>query len=583
MNTFDDIIQFKTYPHLKYLCNRIYDDGDRMYLDGEKCFSKEEKFLPGTVISSFCYILTSCKKETDEYNIWLTKTKEMIVRNMDLGMDTFGILEFLSGLYELKCENIYDEIIDSTIQNKLKNNLHWNKFVNRKSLKLRNGLPTNYYGVAFRVALLREELGFENKGYSDKFLNILLDHIKRYSGEFLYMDETSGEGRYDKYTVTISSELCEALILVGKKPPKILYDLMKRSTDILLQLADEKGYGFTYGRSIGSHATGAVLENLPIAINMGIVDDSKFAYSYAIYTGKHMVDFWYNKDRKVFNIWDDGKKTDGYRGKHRVLEVNLDLSLKMIRANKFLQKSKWNTLEPYTNEEYRKILENIPKFKVFQFEKKTYERALAIYRSSKAIFSLPIISGGKKHFNNTAYLPIPFAVDFMMGSPDETHGVLVPEITLKDGKRLMPICYSKNISYKEVDNTYEIEYIQDEMCVIEEQETPYKGIKSHVKYILREDYIERIDEFRIECPQNIQNIRMLIDTYSDNYEVQENIIIFNNGLINKISVEGLILKEVKDISNMKEYDTPYKSLKTEIKYENTIVDNSFMIKTKIYY
>lgn len=583
MNTFDDIVNSRIYPHVKYLCNRIYEEGNKMYLDGAKCFTDEEKFLPGTIISSFCFILTSCERKTNEYSIWLSKTKEMIRRNMKLDIDTFGILEFLSGLYELKCVNIYNEVIDKNIENILKEKLHWKVFVDEESFRLKNGLPTNYYGVAFRVALLREELGWQNHEYSKEFLNILIEHIKKYSGEFLYMDETAGDGRYDKYTITISSELCEALILAGKKPPKILYELMKQSTDILIQLADEKGYGFTYGRSIGSHSTGAILENLPIAINMGIVDDPKFAYSYTIYAGKLMMNFWYNKDRQVFNIWDDGKKTDGYRGKHRVLEVNLDLSLKMIRANKFLQKVNWNTLVPYTDEEYRKILKGIPKFKVFTFEKKIYERALAIYRSDKAIFSLPIINGGKNYYNCTSYLPIPFAADFIMGSPEERHGVLVPEITLVDGKRLMPICYSKNISYKEVDNKYEIEYIQEEMCVIGEEYTTYKGIKSLVKYIFSEKYIERIDHFQIDCPEQVQEIKMYFNTYSKNYVLEGNTIRFKNGLINKILVEGLILKNIKDLSNKEEYHTPYKPLETEIEYKTVIKDNSFKIKTRIYF
>ena len=121
-----------------------------------------------------------------------------------------------------------------------------------KTLKLDN-LPTNYYNVAFSVAKYRELLGFENENFSDVILNHFLNHVKTYTEGNLFINETDGEGRYDRYSILISCEIAQTLYNAKIEIPSMIKEMLKKSASVVLEMANEKGDGICYGRSIGAY------------------------------------------------------------------------------------------------------------------------------------------------------------------------------------------------------------------------------------------------------------------------------------------------------------------------------------------
>ncbi|MGL6173883.1 MAG: hypothetical protein ACRC1P_04665 [Cellulosilyticaceae bacterium] len=576
MNTFYSLNEQIIYPHVESLCSKIHQDKHELYIDGALAFPKDEKFLPGTISSSFCYFLTSLDQSSEKFQLWCTKTSEMIAHNSTLTMSTFGILEFLSALYELQKHSLLAAIVSQDVLDVLIQKLDWHVFVDESTWTLKSGLPTNYFGVAFRVALLREQLGWDPEGASTILLDILTKHIVDHSGQYLYMDETNGEGRFDKYTVSIAAELCELLVEFNKPIPDILRQIMQKCCDILIQLLDVKGNGFCYGRSIGSHGEAIIIETFPVAIRMGLFSDEELPFIYtATYLAAHKItSFWYKDCRGGFNIWDDGRRTDHYRGKMRVLEVNLDMSLKMLRAERHLKAAKLSHTPILSAAVYQVWLDKLPKIKYFWFEKETYERGLLIVRTPNHIFSLPLINGGHTHYSHTAYLPIPYAIGIIEGTPDESRPFLVPELTLEDGHKLMPLSYMKDIIIDE--STRQISFKQDVLCSLEDKGCPhpFKGISCITTYTFEENNISRKDEFTVDSELKVTKVSLELDTFSSLIS-QGTHTLSLEGELSHFNISGLNIIHTEDVSNNPTYNTPHGAHQLNVKCEGTPSSSTF--------
>lgn len=568
MNTFYSLNEQIIYPHLESLCSQIHHAKHELYIDGALAFPKDEKFLPGTISSSFCYFLTSLDPTSEKFQIWCTKTSEMIAHNSTLTMSTFGILEFLSALYELQKYTLLDRIVSKDTLAVLMQKLDWHIFVDASTWTLKFGLPTNYFGVAFRVALLREQLGWDIEGASTTLLDILIKHIIAHSGQHLYMDETNGEGRFDKYTISIAAELCELLVEFNKPIPDILREIMNKSCSILIQLLDAKGNGFCYGRSIGSHGEAIIIETFPVAIRMGLFSQEElpFIYTATYLAAQKITSFWYKEGRGGFNIWDDGRRTDQYRGKMRVLEVNLDMSLKMLRAEHHLKTVGLHHATTLSPTLYQTWLDKLPKIKYFCFEKEAYERGLLIVRTPNHIFSLPVINGGHKYYSHTAYLPIPYTIGIIEGTPDEIRPFLVPQLTLEDNHKLMPLSYIKDILINEVEG--QISFKQDVLCSLKDPADPYpfEGASCVTTYTFEENKISRKDEFSIKGDLKVVKVSLELDTFSTLISQDINTL-YLKGHLSQFDVSGLNIIHTEDVSNNPIYHTPHGAHQLNVKCE----------------
>lgn len=585
MTNFHALNQQIIYPHIQDLCEQISTYKHDLYLDGSLAFPMDEKFLPGTISSSFCYLLTSLDKNSDDFKSWSYKTTQMLAHNSTLSVSTFGILEFLSALYELYKNDLLESIVSTEVLDILKQKLDWHVFVDETTWTLKNGLPTNYFGVAFRVALLREQLGWDTEEISTKFLDILITHIVTHSGKYLYMDETNGEGRYDKYTVSIAAELCELLVEFNKPIPDTLYQVMQKCCDILIQMLDVHGNGFCYGRSIGSHGEAVIIETFPVAARMGIFssEDLPFIYTATYHAAHKIATFWFNKARGGFNIWDDGRRTDHYRGKTRVLEVNLDMSLKMIRAENHLKALGLNQLDILHTESYASKLATLPDFRYFCFENETYERGLLVVRTPWHVFSLPLINGGHKHYAHIPYIPLPFSIGVIEGTPEEVRPTLVPKLTLQDGIEVMPIAYMKDVVVDEAAHT--ISFKQDVCCNLKDEVYPEacEGISCLTTYTFDQNQITRTDTFNLNNTLSALKVELELDTFSTLDKKDTHSVSLNEGSITHFSVIGMDIESITNVVGNYNYDTPHGSHKLNIKCSGTPTGNTFTTSWSINY
>jgi hypothetical protein len=223
---------------------------------------------------------------------------------------------------------------------KLKAKLDWRKFVRTDDLTLIN-LPNNYYGVAFSVARLRYRLGWEDASASEALLERTLDHYRKYSGEYGFADETDGEGRFDRYSVLLIGEISHRLIEAGMPATPEVKAWLRKSVDLMLPRLNLRGEGFEYGRSIGTYGETAFLEVLTAAAKLDVLTpkEKTMAYAFSSRVTARYMDFWFDPKMGSVNMWEHGRRTDTYRGKHRILGENLSLGRQYIYTSAI-----WNEL-----------------------------------------------------------------------------------------------------------------------------------------------------------------------------------------------------------------------------------------------
>ena len=248
---------------------KIAEEKEGIIIDGVPGYNEKAQFVGGKVINLCSYAAVFFGKDEAERRKMLKALGGMIDMCSGMEMETWGILNGLTGLYRLKAEGVYDEVVSEKTEAVLKETMDWRTFVDEKNDYALIHKPTNYYGVAFGIARWRELLGWDKVGNSDILLNHLLKHISGYSGEYGFMDETKGEGRFDRYSILIPAEITELVLKTGWEEPKLIREMLGRSARIVLQMSSKTGWGFSYGRSIGAYGETAVLQILASAAQLG--------------------------------------------------------------------------------------------------------------------------------------------------------------------------------------------------------------------------------------------------------------------------------------------------------------------------
>ena len=494
--------------------------------------------------------------------------KEIIPMCAELPMQTWGIFNAVKGLYRLKEKNMHRSVIDPDVWEKLKNILDWRTFVDCENHLALKGYPTNYYGVAFGIARYRELLGWEDEEYSKKLLDRFMEHIQLYSGEYEFMDETPGDGRFDRYSILVPAEIANTVMDTGMELPEKIISMLKKSTAICLFMANRDGYGFSYGRSIGAYGDTGVLEVLTAAYKVKNIlseEEKRLAYAYCVALIRRFGKFWIDPAMRSVNMWEKGRKTDSYRNKNRILSENLSLCMQILEA------TEWES--PCAGEEDMEMIwkhreqQNLQSM-ICPFAKGEYERALVLVRDGSRVWSLPFISGGSAYFAKSPYFPIPYSQFAVTGVPGEEYAYLVPQIILEDGKRLMPIVYFKEIHVDSSENQVIVSSKQDVMCEMgKEQMQPYKGIRCQTVYTFQPGKIQRSDTFYVERAPFIRKIQMDVLTFSDHASEIKDGIEFEKGIVRKFTQKGFDKQHIIQGNNQENYRTPEGGLSYHIQWE----------------
>lgn len=591
--TLVDIAKFEIIPHLKKLISNILVYRENVSLDGVEVFKSGDVFLAGKIVNGACYVLTMIDSD-EEKEIWIKNVRNIIEFTAPMEMKTWGYLNYLMGLYRLKENNLLDKVLDVNTLQILKESIDWKKFVNLEDLSLIS-LPTNYYGVAYSVARYRELLGWDDGNYSQLLFDKLLDHVEKYSGKFLFMDETAGEGRFDRYSILIPGEICSMLTSTGLEIPDTVKKMLRQSADICIKLANKAGNGISYGRSIGAYGDTAILEVLSIAAKLNILtkEELKIAYGYNVMVAKKFVSFWIDPDMKSVNMWENGRRTDGYRHKGRILGENFSLSCQILHIT-----HQWMDIEfadKEVDKDWEHIISKLPNYNYFTFSKGDVDRGLIVIRDKGHVFSLPLINGGggtsgdvhgKSYYFASPYLPIPNESMVLETPSDTFFSQLTPRLVMTNGKELMPIAYMKEIETDYIDSGYIVTYKQDSLCSVGKRYPEIDAsVKSTSTYRFKSGMIEKTDTFYVNNIESVDKIVMEFLTFSKGVNQKGSCVNFDEGPIKSIEVEGLNIESYKTLENLNEYNTSHGKLFTRINYflDTFKLNQPIIVKWKINY
>ena len=429
---------------------KVAEEKESIILDGVPGYSEKAQFTNGKVINLCSYVTLNLLKGTKEEAKGFQALRQVIQFTARMKMETWGTLNAMEGIYRLHQAGKLEEAVDADTLRLLRESLDWRSFVEEESLNLIHK-PTNYYGVAFGIARYRELMGWEPVKYSGLLLDRLMEHIARYSGNEGFMDETPGFGRFDRYSILIPAEITALVLDTGWQEPELIRTMLHRSAHIVLQFANKAGTGFSYGRSIGAYGESAALQILSTAVALGGIftkEEEQIAYGYCQRILTSMIDFWYDEGMQSINMWDKGRRTDGYRNKNRILGENISLSMQMIgaMAQWEIQGYTWET-EP---EHWEQLLSALPPYSMTTFVKAPLPRCLIIVRDGDTVWQLPVINGGEEYADRDPYLPVPRANFVLEAVPDVTHCAWVPCLETQDGAVLIPAGYIDNVSVEQI-------------------------------------------------------------------------------------------------------------------------------------
>ncbi len=558
----------QAYPQLEYLFQKLTKERAGMTMEGRESFKAKDKFLPGKVATGLADVLLHLPKDDPRLAGMLRDYAE--IADLTIGMDneTWGIYYYIGALHRLKQAGLLERAVRPETLEALRKKLDWRTFVRTPSYELIN-LPTNYYGVAFSIARLRMLMGWEDTAGSEVLLDKMLKHYAAYSGEFGFSDETDGQGRFDRYSILLAAEICERFIETGLEVTPELKALLRKSADVALNSATADGSGFTMGRSLGPYGETAMLEILSTAAYLGVLspEEKEYAYAYSSRIAERYMKFWYNPEIRSVDMWNGGRRTDTYRGKHRILGENFSLLHQLIATNEMWNKAGMKDIVP------RKDLANWlertrPKFSLTRFARGEYDRALAIWRDKGHVFSLSIINGGQSQHDNSPYFPLPFAHNVISGVADSgpENSQLLPKFTLADGSELIATAWMKDIQATPRGAGQAVTYRQDAVTKLGKN-LPIKDgrIRVETEYSLQPGAITRTDRYIPTAPLEVSKLTLDFPSFSSGATVEGNTVRFKEGAVQAFEVSGLSSCTAQPTAGSELYRAPYGQMNTIVR------------------
>jgi hypothetical protein len=550
----------QAYPQLEYFSQLLTREKADLTMDGVKPFEAGDKFLPGKIAAGLGDLLLHTPANDPRLPAMLRDFATMADVTVDMENHTWGIYYYIGTLYKLKKAGLLERAVHPATLEKLRQNLDWRTFVKQPSFELIN-LPTNYFGVAFSIARLRLLMGWEDAHGSEVLLDKMLTHYHDYSGKYGFSDETDGEGRFDRYSILLAAEICERFIETGLTVTPELKALLRKSADLALNAANADGSGFTMGRSLGPYGETAMLEILSTAAYLGVLtpEEKEYAYAYSTKIGERYMNFWYDPQMHSVDMWNKGRRTDTYRGKHRILGENFSLLHQLITTDEMWTRAGMKDAKPRAD--LASWLEHKrPAFSLTRFAGGDYDRALAIWRDGRHVVSLSMINGGISQHANSPYYPLPFSYGIVSGIADSgaKHPQLLPKFKLADGSELIPTAYEQDIQARPDGSGYRVTWHQDALDRLG-QKAPVKDTRITVEtsYSLQHGVITRTDTYRAASPLDVAGIAFEFASFSSGASVEGNTVNFKDGAVRSFTVNGLGACQAAPANGSELYRAPY--------------------------
>jgi hypothetical protein len=557
----------QAYPQLDWLFQKLVKERDGIRMDGVAPFDSHDKFLPGKIAAGLADLLLHAPAGDAKLPGMLRDYGD--IADLTVGMDneTWGIYYYIGALYRLKQAGLLERAVRPDTLEKLRARLDWRTFVRQPGHELID-LPTNYYGVAFSIARLRMLMGWEDARGADVLLDKMLKHYAAYSGAYGFSDETDGQGRFDRYSILLAAEICERFIETGLEVTPELKALLRKSADVALDAADADGSGFTMGRSLGPYGETAMLEILSTAAYLGVLtpDEKEYAYAYSARIAGRYMDFWYDPQLHSVDMWGKGRRTDTYRGKHRILGENFSLLHQLIAADAMWNRAGMKGAVPRADLDAW-LARTRPPFRLTRFAQGGYDHALAIYRDGGHVFSLSMINGGPGQHANSPYYPLPFAHGIISGIADSgaAQPQLLPKFTLADGSELLATAFIQDIRTREDGGGWRVIYRQDALDRLGKK-APVKDARIAVatEYSLRHGAITRTDTYTPAAPLQVASVALAFASFSGRPTMDGMTVRFQDGAVRSFAVAGLQGCGAQATDGNPDYRAPYGPMATVV-------------------
>lgn len=536
----DATVTGRVMPQLEVLLHQLLKERRAMTLDGVAVFDSGDKFLPGKIAAGLSYLLLDTPRSDPRFAAYLEGYRDIADLTIDDPNDSWGIYYYVSALHALQQAGLLEQAIRPATLARLRERLDWRHFVDEKSFKLIK-LPNNYYGVAFSVARLRMLLGWEDASASEELLERMLDHYRLYSGAYGFADETEGGGRFDRYSVLLAGEIAQRFIETGMPPTPEVKAWLRKSAQLMLLRANLTGEGWEYGRSIGAYGETAILEVLTAAAKLGVLSprERDMAYAWSCRIAARYADFWLDAKTGSVNLWDGGRRTDAYRGKHRILGENLSLTRQYVYTN-----AAWNDLGyrgRLPTQSYAAWLGTLSRATLTWFARKEHDRALLTVRDRGHAFGLPLINGAEGQHMHNPYFPIPYAAGLISGSADATFPQLTPRFALADGSVLMPLAWFRDVRMRRRGSTTVLTYRLDAMDRMGGNDAvadPRMTVET--RYEFAPGRITRTDRYLPAAPIDLAGITLEFAAFSGAPSVaRDGAIRFGTGEVTGFAMTGL--------------------------------------------
>ena len=537
--SYNQIVQEALQPRAEELLKKLVKEGRGLALEGVPVFDGTDKFLPGKIAVGLTDFLLALPPGDPRLPGYLAAFRRIAALTVDDANDTWGVYYYLLALDGLRQAGLLRDAVDRLTLAKLRVRLDWRTFVDPEDYTLIDH-PNNYYCVAFGIARLRARLGWEDGVAAGKLFARILDHYRRYSGDYGFADETDGEGRFDRYSVLLAGEIAHHFLETDGKPPAEALSWLRKSADVMLLRMHANGAGFEYGRSLGPYSETALIEVLTAAAALGVLtpQERELAYSYATRAAARYVGFWIDERTGSVDLWSRGRRTDAYRGAFRRFGENLSLAHQFSYTNAI-----WNQLgyrDKAALPDFARALEQLPRQSVTWLARGRYDRMLLTRREGDHIIGLPLLSGGTSQHMHSPYFPIPFSRGMLSGVADGTKPLLLPQFTLAEGSKLMPLAFIRDIAVASRGRRTQVTYTQAELDRLG-SESPVADDRLSVAttYVFEPGRIRRTDVYTPKVPLELSGIELDFGTFSRLSKVAGHRILFSGGAISGFEVAGL--------------------------------------------
>jgi hypothetical protein len=545
MNTVRSLINGFIWDHIEYYVSLVDEGGEDTVIQGIRALDENEKFVHGALVNATAQLYIHYVRENDPRAAQtLERLKKFIGFIKPHPCRTWGKLSVLRALSSLKEAGLLDSLDAETLE-MLKEKTDYTDFYDKEKMMLR-GAASNYNQVAMSCAGYRELIGFENDGYCDAIKEKLLDLMKNGAIDG-WMDEQPPYGRFDRYSLIVTSELSDSLDSLHKEFPDFAADNLRKMAKLCVFMANNKGDGVNYGRSLSCHGDDACVEAIASAFRRGLVDDEDkdTAIAYSVKIIEKTLNFWYDKEKRSFDIWWNGRSTNRYRQVHRVLEVNLDMSIHLLTTLKNFELAGVADYQPkadlYAPESW--VSYEIPFINDTDRKSKT-----VVLRRNDTLVMLPLIGLGSL-YNWSAYLPYPAICGVLEAAPESNMPYLVPEYVLSDGTVARPIQYYTDIVTESANGSVTVT-AKGKLATVGERFPTMTSCTFTSVFTFSGDVITA----SFEAESDIKSATMIVGVHSENHSItvygfDENEPMETSGVYDFMTPHGPIVKAAKYTKN----------------------------------